>query len=338
MYKPPFTITNLMLSLCISITEKVGQINNYQSLKRLPILRKNNRIKSIHSSLAIEANSLSINQVKDVIEGKIVIGPRKEIQEVKNAYNIYNMFDKFDCFNENDLLKAHEILTYLVDEESGKYRNHAEGVFDGDKVIFVAPPENMVPILMKDLFDWLKNDKETPLLIKSCVFHYEFVFIHPFGDGNGRTARALSYMMLIQSGYEFFRYFSISNLVSDERGKYYRSMVNVEEDEGDMTYFIDFYSNMLSRSVIRMEDHLTHHVLAGQRVKELQSSGLLNERQLAGVKWLLEGVGDSVTVDKWKKRYKVVQETARKDLMKLCDMGVLEKKMDGRRSVFKIIR
>ena len=179
MYQPPFTITNKTLSLCISITEKIGRINNYQSLKRMPILRKNNKIKSIHSSLAIEANSLSLIQVKDVIDGKIVIGPQKEIQEVKNAYNLYNMFDKLDCFNEKDLLKAHGILTYLIDEESGKYRNHSEGVFDGDKVIFVAPPENMVPSLMKDLFEWLRNDKETPLLIKSCVFHYEFyLYIH----------------------------------------------------------------------------------------------------------------------------------------------------------------
>ena len=196
MYKPPFTITNQMLSLCISITEKVGKINNYQSLKRMPILRKNNKIKSIHSSLAIEANSLSLNQVKDVIEGKVVIGPKKEIQEVKNAYNLYSRFDKFDCYREKDLLVAHGILTYLIDEESGKYRNHGEGVFDENRIIFVAPPENMVPVLMRDLFDWLKNDKETPLLIKSCIFHYEFIFIHPFGDGNGRTARFWQNLLL----------------------------------------------------------------------------------------------------------------------------------------------
>ena len=123
MYKPPFNITNKMLSLCISITEKVSQINNYQSLKRMPILRKNNKIKSIHSSLAIEANSLSLNQVKDVIEGKVVIGPRKEIQEVKNAYNLYSMFDKFDCYSEEDLLLAHSVLTYLIDALSVEAKN-----------------------------------------------------------------------------------------------------------------------------------------------------------------------------------------------------------------------
>lgn len=265
MYKPPFTITNRMLSLCISITEKVGQINNYQSLKRLPILRKNNRIKSIHSSLAIEANSLSINQVKDVIEGKIVIGPRKEIQEVKNAYNIYNMFDKFDCFNENDLLKAHEILTYLVDEESGKYRNHAEGVFDGDKVIFVAPPENMVPILMKDLFDWLKNDKETPLLIKSCVFHYEFVFIHPFGDGNGRTAR-LWQNLLLNNWNNIFEYIPLESQIYKYQSEYYNKIAICHKN-GNSNEFIEFIllmlNEVLDEAIVNTQKesrHISEHV------------------------------------------------------------------------------
>ena len=162
----------------------------------MPTLRKNNKIKSIHSSLAIEANSLSLSQVKDVIEGKVVLGPKKEIQEVKNAYLAYSSLNTFDGYSEEDLLRAHSIMTYLTCDESGKYRNHGEGVFDGDKVIFVAPPENMVPTLMRDLFDWLRKDKETPILIKSCVFHYEFVFIHPFGDGNGRIARLWQNVLL----------------------------------------------------------------------------------------------------------------------------------------------
>ena len=140
MYKPSFTITSNMLSLCILITEKVGRFNNYQSFKRMPILRKNNKIKTIYSSLAIEANSLSLNQIKDVIDGKIVIGPAKEIQEVKNAYKLYNMFDELDCYKEKDLLCAHGFLTNLTDEESGKYRNHLEVLFDCNKVIFIAPP------------------------------------------------------------------------------------------------------------------------------------------------------------------------------------------------------
>lgn len=259
---------------------------------------------------------------------------------VKNNYDAltYALEHLEEPITEQTIIEIAKIVTRNAAEVTVEgYRTEPVYVTGREAVVYTPPVAEHVPEMMESLVRFIQSSELHPV-IKACVAHFYFVYIHPFGDGNGRTARALSYMMLIQSGYEFFRYFSISNLVSDERGKYYRSMVNVEEDEGDMTYFIDFYSNMLSRSVIRMEDHLTHHVLAGQRVKELQSSGLLNERQLAGVKWLLEGVGDSVTVDKWKKRYKVVQETARKDLMKLCDMGVLEKKMDGRRSVFKIIR
>ena len=162
--------------------------------------------------------------------------------------------------------------------------------------------------------------------------------MHPFADGNGRTARALSYMMLIQSGYAFFRYFSISNLVAKERGKYYRAMANVEESEGDMTYFIDFYSGMLARSVQEMENHLTHHVLAGARLRELENSGQLNSRQLAGAKWLLEGDHERATVETWRKKYKIVTETARKDLLRLCECGVLERTMEGKKAVFLIQR
>ena len=244
MYKPPFTITNQMLSLCISITEKVGQINNYQSLKRMPILRKNNKIKSIHSSLAIEANSLSLNQVKDVIEGKVVIGPKKEIQEVKNAYNLYSMFDKLNCYSEKDLLLAHSVLTYLIDEESGKYRNHGEGVFDGNKIIFVAPPENMVPTLMKDLFNWLKNDKETPLLIKSCIFHYEFVFIHPFGDGNGRTARFWQ-NLLLSNWNSVFEYIPLESQIYKYQSEYYNK-IDICHKNGNSNEFIEFILLMLN--------------------------------------------------------------------------------------------
>lgn len=245
MYKPPFTITNQMVSLCISITEKIGNINNYQSLKRMPILRKNNKIKSIHSSLAIEANSLSLTQVKDVIDGKIVIGPKKEIQEVKNAYNLYSMFDQLNCFDEKDLLKAHRILTYLIDEESGKYRNHPEGVFDGDKVIFVAPPKNMVPNLMKDLFEWLKNDKETPLLIKSCVFHYEFVFIHPFGDGNGRTARFWQNLLLSRWN-SIFEYIPLESQIYKYQSEYYNKIAICHKN-GNSNEFIEFILLMLNK-------------------------------------------------------------------------------------------
>ena len=145
-------------------------------------------------------------------------------------------------------------------------------------------------------------------------------------------------MMLLQSGYDFFRYFSISGVVAEERGKYYRSMRNVEDSDGDMTYFIDAYSGMLARTVEQMEHHLKYHVLAGQKLKELEQNGTLSERQLKGAKWLLESSGSSVTVENWRKKYKVVTETARRDLLALCDAGLLVRELDGRKAVFEILR
>lgn len=267
MYKPPFDITNKMLSLCISITEKVGKINTYQSLKRMPILRKNNQIKSIHSSLLIEANSLSLNEVRDVIAGKVVVGPQKEIQEVKNAYRAYNMFNEFDGYNEKDLLKAHSVLTYLVEEESGIYRNHGEGVVEGDKVIFVAPPEDMVPRLMKDLFEWLNEDKETPILIKSCVFHYEFVFIHPFGNGNGRVAR-LWQNILLSKWNPLFEYVPLESQIQKYQKVYY-DKIAISHINGNSNAFVEF--------MLLMIDETLDLVIAGAQKESRNISDQVNK-------------------------------------------------------------
>lgn len=247
MYKPPFEITNKMLTLSISITEKVGKINSFNSLKRMPILRRNNKIKSIHSSLAIEANSLSLNQVKDVIEGKVVLGPLKEIQEVKNAYNAYSNITNFDGYSEQDLLKAHFLLTNSVCDLPGKYRNHGEGVFDGSKVIFVAPPHDLVPSLMKDLFKWLKNDEETPMLIKSCIFHYEFVFIHPFSDGNGRLARLWQNILLCKWK-PIFEYIPIESFIQKYQQEYYNKIA-LCHSIGKSNDFIEFMLTIIDSTL-----------------------------------------------------------------------------------------
>ena len=243
MYKPPFSITKAMLSRTISITEKVGKITSFSSLKRMPTLRRNNKIKSIHSSLVIEANSLSVEQVRAVIDGKTVVGPQKEIQEVKNAYKAYDMIGTFDGYSEKDLIKAHEILTYLVEEDAWGYRTHGEGVFNGKTLVFVAPPENMVPSLMRDLFDWLKNDDETHVLIKSCVFHYEFVFIHPFGDGNGRTARLWQNVLLTKWN-PLFEYIPIESQIQKYQSDYYATIATCHK-VGNSNAFIEFMLKMI---------------------------------------------------------------------------------------------
>lgn len=267
MNKPPFTITNNMLSLVISITEKTASINSYQSLKRMPILRRNNRIRSIHSSLIIEANSLSLNQVKDVILGKTVIGPQKEIQEVKNAYKAYELISHYNPFKEEDLLKANSILTELLVDRPGKYRNHAEGVFDGDNVIFIAPPEDMVPTLMNNLFDWLNNDNETPLIIKSCIFHYEFVFIHPFSDGNGRTARLWQNVILTKCN-PIFEYIPIESQIQKYQSEYYDTIDKCNKN-GNSTLFIEF--------MLKMIDETLSEVLSSLDKEKRNISDLVNK-------------------------------------------------------------
>lgn len=247
-YKPPFTISNKMLTLVISISQKIEKISSYQSLKRMPMLRRNNRIESIHSSLAIEANSLSLDQVRDVIDGNPVIGPQKEINEVKDAYDAYQIIEEYDGFKEKDLLKAHGIIARTIDKEFGRYRSHPEGVIDEQgNVVHIAPSEKMVPSLMSDLFNWLKNDKDTPLLIRSCIFHYEFVFIHPFGDGNGRVAR-LWHNVLLMKWNNLFEYIPIESHIYKYQKEYYES-IDRSNKSGNSNVFIEFMLKMIDETI-----------------------------------------------------------------------------------------
>lgn len=250
MYKPPFQITNKMLSYSMSISEKIANISTYKILKRMPILRHNNKIKSIHSSLIIEANSLDLDQVKDIINGKTVIGPQKEIQEVINAYNAYSKIKEFNGYKEKDLLEAHKILTHLIEDRPGKYRNHGEGVLNGNKIIFVAPPEDLVPKLIKDLFKRLNKDKETPILIKSCIFHYEFVYIHPFSDGNGRTAR-LWQNVLLTSWNPLFEFVPIESQIKKYQSDYYKA-IDACNKNGNSNIFIEFMLKMIDETLNEM--------------------------------------------------------------------------------------
>lgn len=248
MYKPPFTITSKMLNSSISISQKIEKISSYQSLKRMPTLRRNNRIKSIHSSLAIEANSLSLDQTKDVIDGKLVIGPKREINEIKDAYEAYQIIEEYDGYKEKDILKAHGIIARSIDKECGSYRSHPEVVRDErDVVIHVAPSEKMVPSLMGDLFEWLKKDKDVPLLIKSCIFHYEFVFIHPFGDGNGRTARLWQNVLLMKWN-NLFEYIPIESHIYKYQDEYYKA-IDKSNKCGNSNSFIEFMLKMIDETI-----------------------------------------------------------------------------------------
>ena len=213
-YQPLYTITNRILAYVSSISEKIGNISATHNLESKPHLRRNNRIRSIHSSLKIEANSLSLGQVRDVINGKIVLVKQKEIQEVKNAFDAYERIKEIDPYDIEELKKSHGIMTKYVVDISGKFRNSDERFFDDrGRCIFIAPPPYLVPSLMDDLFNWMQDEKDnTHLLILSCIFHYEFVFIHPFCDGNGRIAR-LWHTTLLSKWKPIFEYIPLESQI-----------------------------------------------------------------------------------------------------------------------------
>lgn len=213
-YQPLYTITNQILAYVSSISEKIGNISATHNLESKPHLRRNNRIRSIHSSLKIEANSLSLGQVRDVINGKIVLGKQKEIQEVKNAFDAYERIKEIDPYDIEELKKSHGIMTKYVVDISGEFRNSDEGVFDDrGRCIFIAPPPYLVPSLMDDLFNWMQDEKDnTHPLILSCIFHYKFVFIHPFCDGNGRIAR-LWHTTLLSKWKPIFEYIPLESQI-----------------------------------------------------------------------------------------------------------------------------
>lgn len=245
-YKPPFTITNEILAYVSSISEKVGRISAISNLESKPHLRRNNRIKSIHSSLKIEANSLSLGQVRDVINGKMVLGEQKEIQEVKNAYVAYERFSEIQPFSIKSLKLFHGIMAKYVVEESGDFRRGEEGVFNGDECIFMAPPAQFVPQLMDDLFAWMKEEKNNVHpLIMSSVFHYEFVFIHPFTDGNGRMAR-LWHTAMLAKWKPVFEYIPIESQIEKFQNEYYEAIARCHV-EGESTLFIEFMLSQIDK-------------------------------------------------------------------------------------------
>ncbi len=245
-YIPPYTISNRMLELVSEISEKIGKISSYKELESKPHLRRNNRIRSIHSSLKIEANSLSLSEVRDVINGHPVLGDQKEIQEVKNAYAAYEKISEINPFSISELKRIHGIMTYRTVNESGVFRKGEEGVFSGDKCIFVAPPPDMVDGLMKNLLSWVKkNEGNVHPLIMSAIFHYEFVFIHPFADGNGRMAR-LWHTVMLYRWRNVFEFIPLESQIERFQAEYYDVIARCHVN-GNSDIFIEFMLDMIHR-------------------------------------------------------------------------------------------
>lgn len=248
---PPYNITDKMLNYVSDIMRKIGEANYFENLNRYPELRRKTRIQSIHSSLAIESNNLTIFQVDDVINGKPVRGEQKEIQEVKNAYKAYKQIENIDPYSVSDLKKIHETLTFLIEKDAGKLRNHGEAVYDGNVEIFMAPPHRLVPTLMDNLFNWMiKSKDEINPLILSSIFHYEFVFIHPFADGNGRTARIWQ-TAILANWQKAFLYLPIESMIKQNQQEYYSVIQNCNK-AGNSTEFIEFMLKMINSTIDEM--------------------------------------------------------------------------------------
>ena len=246
--KPPFEITASMLDKIAEIAELVGQVNAMAGLTTNPMLRRTNRIRTIYSSLAIEQNTLSLEQVTAVLNGKRVIAPPKDIAEVKNAYEIYEMMDSLNPYSVEDLLNAHGVMTKGLTEESGCFRSGPVGVVDkqGNILHFGTLPD-YAPGLTMDLLDWVQKSN-IHMLIKSCVFHYELEVIHPFADGNGRIGR-LWHTLLLTQWKPVFAWLPVESIIHDRQDEYYAA-INRSIYEGESTAFIEFLLSAIQEALL----------------------------------------------------------------------------------------
>lgn len=252
MDKPPFSISPKILHLTSQIQEIVGELKPHSLVKPSVKLRKENKIKTIHHSLAIEGNSLTEEQVTALVENKRVLGPKVQVDEVVNAISLYENLSAFNPAHEKDLMKAHARLLKGLVKNPGKYRSGAVGIFKGTKVSHVAPPAKQVPSLMKDLFIFLNKNKETPWLIKACVFHYELEFIHPFEDGNGRMGRLWQQLLLMKQS-PVFEFNSVETLIHKKQSQYYKVLEQCDLS-GESTAFIEFSLELILASLEGFRD------------------------------------------------------------------------------------
>lgn len=249
-YKPPFTINDNIINLLAKISELVGQVSVLHKDSISPKLRRENRIKTIHSSLAIEHNSLSLEQVTAVISGKRILGAPQEIKEVQNAYEAYEIMLSLNPLDIEDLLKAHKLMMNNLVKENGVFRSGGVGVFEGETLIHAAPPAKIVPQLIADLLEWYKQS-ELHILIKSCIFHYEFEFIHPFADGNGRMGR-MWHTLLLSQWNELFAWLPIEELIRERQQEYYDALA-IADKKADCTGFVEMMMKIILDALAQLD-------------------------------------------------------------------------------------
>jgi Fic family protein len=316
---PPYQITPEIIKLIASISEKLGQINAKFLDKPSPKLRKENRIKTIHSSLSIEGNTLTEEQITALIENKRIIGPEKDVNEVLNAINVYNQLDSFDPKSSKSFLKAHEILMKGLVPENGKYRKKGVGIMAGDRIAHMAPPAENVPHLMNDLYSYLKVSKEISL-IKSCVFHYEMEFIHPFIDGNGRMGRLWQTLILMKE-YPVFEFIPFENIIHKTQSNYYLAL-SQSDKSGNSTPFIEYMLNVIDDSLHNVLDFKSRILNTEDRLTYFSE---LNQTEFSRK--------DYMNVFK-----EISSATASRDLKKGVELGLFDKEGDKTKTIYRIIK
>lgn len=308
--KPPYQITGKILKWVALISEKTGEINSIHLSKPPTELRKKNRIKTIQSSLEIEGNTLTIEQITSIIENKRIIGPEKDILEVKNAIAVYNHLDKLNPYSLDSFCEAHGILMNGLTESAGKLRNTSVGIAKGSQITHIAPPSSRVKSLLNDLFDYLSNDDDI-ILIKSCVFHYEMEFIHPFTDGNGRMGR-LWQTVILKDVYPVFEFLPIETLIKKRQEKYYE-VLGISDNTGESTLFIEFMLEIILESL--------------EELLNTQNINLTNIDRINFFKSIVKT--DYFTRQEYLKNFREISPaTASRDLKFAVDNGIIEKQGD----------
>lgn len=316
---PPYQITPEILNLIVAVSEKLGQINAKFLDKPSPKLRKENRIQTIHSSLSIEGNTLKEDQITALIEHKRVIGPEKDVTEVLNAIKVYDQLSSFDSKSANSFLKAHELLMKGLVTENGKYRKTGVGIMAGDRLTHMAPPAENVPYLMNDLFTFLSDSKENAL-IKSCVFHYEMEFIHPFIDGNGRMGRLWQTVILMKD-YPVFEFIPFENTIHKTQNDYYHAL-SQSDNSGNSTPFIEYMLNVIDDSLFAMLDFKSRILSTEDRLT------YFSERNVSEF-----SRKDYMNVFK-----EISTATASRDLKKGVELGLLNKEGDKTKTIYRILK
>lgn len=315
--KPPYEITATILKRVTSISEKLGEVKASFLNKPSPRLRKQNKVKTIHSSLKIEGNTLTEEQITALIDNKRVIGPKKDVLEVLNAIKVYENIGGYDPVSPQSFLSAHRQLMDGLIDKPGQYRAANVGIVQGEKVAQLAPPAGNVHFLMSELFDYLKNEDDLTL-IKSCVFHYEVEFIHPFIDGNGRMGRLWQTVILMQD-YPVFEYLPFESLISQTQEEYYE-VLSQSDKAGKSTVFIEYMLKVIDESLEQLLDFSNRTLLAEDRLEYFVSLGKKHFTRK-----------DYMAIFK-----DLSTATASRDLKKGAELGLFEKTGDKRNTIYRL--